>query len=156
MSKERNKSVPAAYLILRKEDKILLIRRKNTSYYDGWYMFPAGHVDLGELPSAAAVREAKEEIGVTIDQKDVDLVHSLYRTAHDITGDRADYFFVANNWEGEPANMEPDKCDDVQWFSVKNLPENIIPYIKDVIVNIENNIMYSEVDAGHTVPNPTK
>jgi len=71
MHKDRNKSIPAAYMIFRKERKILLGRRQNTTYYDGWYGVPAGHVDTGELPLSAGIREAKEEIGIDIDPKDV-------------------------------------------------------------------------------------
>ena len=94
MKKERNKSVPAVYAIFKKDGKVLMGRRQNTTYYDGWYGVPAGHVEAGELPITALVREAKEEIGVNIDPKNIKFVHALYRTAHDETGDRVDYFFL--------------------------------------------------------------
>ena len=118
MQKERNKSVPAVYIILKKGEEILLGRRKNTGYYDGWYGGPAGHVDAKELPSIAGVREAKEEVGIDINPTDVKFAHALYRTAHDETGDRSDYFFIVEKWDGEPKIMEPEKCDDLQWFLI--------------------------------------
>lgn len=40
--KERHKVVPAVYLFLIKDEKILLGRRCNTSYMDGKYMVPRG------------------------------------------------------------------------------------------------------------------
>ena len=55
------------FILLRKEGKILLIRRKGTGYRDGWYSMPSGHLEKGEAISAAAVREAREEVGIRID-----------------------------------------------------------------------------------------
>src|SRR4051812_28584615 len=114
MQKERHKAVPAAYLLLKKDGKILLGRRQNTTYYDGWYGSGAsGHVEAGELPIDAVLREAKEEIGIDIKPEDVVFAHAMYRVAHDESGERVDYFFITKNWTGEPKIMEPDKCDDL-------------------------------------------
>ncbi len=156
MKKERNKAVPAAYVILKKDGKILLGRRANSGYYDGWYGLPSGHVEAQELPIAAAIRETKEEVGITLHYNDVSLAHTLYREAHDETGDRADFFFIATKWEGEPKIMEPEKCDHLDWFNINRLPENTMHYMKDVITLVEKGIHYSEVDKTHTVQNPSK
>ena len=156
MKKERNKAVPAVYLIFRKDDKILMGRRQNTTYYDGWYGVPAGHVEAKELPVSALIREAKEEVGVDINPEDVNLIHTLYRTAHDETGDRSDYFFVIKKWSGKIKIMEPEKCDDLQWFPIDELPENTIHHEKSVIENIKIGINYSEINTKKTVQNPSK
>ena len=60
--KTRNKAVPAVYLILERDNKILIARRANTGYEDGNYQVPAGHVEEAELPTEAVIREAKEEV----------------------------------------------------------------------------------------------
>src|SRR3989338_5936786 len=114
MPKERNNAVPASYLILRKGKEILFMRRKGSGYYDGWYSVPAGHVEAGELPVDALLRETKEELGITLDKNDARLVHTMYRTKHDETGDRADLFFKVAKWAGEITNAEPHKCDDIK------------------------------------------
>ena len=90
--KERHKAVPASYLILKDGDKILLGRRTNTGYYDGWYTVPSGHVEVGELPLECLLREAYEEIGITFKKEDARFVHTMYRARHDETGERADFF----------------------------------------------------------------
>ncbi len=156
MAKERNKSVPASYMILKKDGKVLLAQRSNTGYYDGWYALPAGHLESGEVPSITAIRETQEEIGVTVLANDLQLAHVMYRTAHNATGDRSDYFFTAEKWLGEITNKEPEKCSDLQWFAINNLPSNTVHYIKDVLENIEKGILYSEVDKERSVANPTK
>ncbi len=98
--KIRNKPVPAVYILLEKEGKILLGRRMNTGYQDGNYQVPAGHVEEGELPTEAIIREAKEEVNVDLSLNDLELVHVEYRPKHDPSGDRIDLFFKAKKWGG--------------------------------------------------------
>ncbi len=156
MARDRNKAVPASYLFLRKGDEILLMRRQNTGYYDGWYSVPAGHVEGGELPVDALLREAKEELGITLDKNDVRLVHTMYRIKHDETGDRVDLFFASVKWSGEIVNAEPHKCGDVQWFSLNALPENLVHYVREAIRDVESGIGYSELGSDRVVPSPSK
>lgn len=130
--------------------------RKGSGYYDGWYSVPAGHVEAGELPVGALLREIKEELGITLDKNDVRLVHTMYRTKHDETGDRTDLFFEATKWAGEITNTEPHKCDDIQWFSLHALPENTMHHVKEAIWNVGNGIVYSELGLDCVVQNPSK
>jgi ADP-ribose pyrophosphatase YjhB (NUDIX family) len=133
----RNPAVTASYLVLRDGDKILFARRCNTGYQDGNYQVPAGHVDAGELPSEALIREVAEEIGITIVPEDVKFVHTSFRPKTDSTGDRVDYFFEVNKWKGEVINCEPDKCDDLLWVKPSEMPENTTPHVKVAIECIE-------------------
>jgi mutator protein MutT len=149
MAKERHKEVPAGYALLIKDNKILLQRRYNTGYMDGKYSLPAGHVDEGETFRQCAVRETKEEIGVDLDIEDLKFVHIMHRLSGPEWKDlryRIDVFFITEKWQGEPKIMEPDKSDDLSWFDLDNLPENIIPYIKYAIDCIKNKVFYSEFD----------
>jgi len=156
MPKERNKAVPASYLILRKGHEILLMRRKGSGYYDGWYSVPAGHVEAGELPIEALLRETKEELGIVLDKNGVRLIHAMYRTKHDETGDRVDLFFEATKWDGEITNAEPHKCDDIKWFPLNALPENMMHHVREAIGDIESGVGYSELDLDRIVQNPSK
>jgi mutator protein MutT len=147
MAKERHKEVPASYLILIKDGKILLQRRFNTGYMDGKYSLPAGHVDKGESFTQCIIREAKEEIGIDLNSSDLKAVHFMHRLSDPEWGDEAyriDVFFTANNWQGIPEIKEPDKSDDLSWFDLKSLPENIIPYVKQAIDCVNSKIFYSE------------
>jgi len=78
--KTRNKAIPASYLFLEKDGKILVARRCNTGYQDGKYQIPAGHVEMGELPTEALIRETKEEIGIDLNPADLEQLkaHGLY------------------------------------------------------------------------------
>lgn len=141
----RDPAVPAVYLILRKEGKILLASRVNTGYEDGMFQVPAGHVDAGELPQEAMVREAKEEIGIIVKPEDLEFVHISYRPKCDPTGARVDLFFSVSEYEGEPTIMEPHKCDELRWVFPRELPENMSPHVQSAIEHVEKGTGYSEI-----------
>lgn len=139
---QRNSAVPASYLILEREGKILLMRRFQTGYQDGNYGLPAGHVDEGEYPAETMVREAKEEIGINLAPEDLVCVHVAYELPHDATGNRVDFYFAAKNWSGEPVIIEPHKCDALRWASLEELPENVIPKVRLALEAIHGGRMF--------------
>lgn len=147
MSRQRHKNVPASYLVLIKNNKILLLRRYNTGYQDGKYSFIAGHAERNETFTNTVIREAKEEAGIKVDSKNLEVAHIMHRKCpEDPQGEneRIDTFFIAKKWQGKIRNCEPQKCDRLNWFNLDNLPPNIIPYIKQAIDCIKNRIFYSE------------
>lgn len=144
-TKTRNKAIPAAYIFLEKDGKFLIARRFNTGYQDGNYQVPAGHVEAGELPTDAIIREAKEEIGVELNADQLELVHISYRPKHDQTDNRVDFFFRAITWQGEVKNMEPKKCDDLQWVSLDALPVNMTTHVRDAMECMSSGIFFKEL-----------
>ena len=126
--KEQFKIYIAAFLVLEKDGQILLLRRANTGYKDGNYSLVAGHLDGNETAATCIIREAKEEAGVTILPKDISVAHVMHRYSTD--REYIDVYLTSNIWTGEIQNMEPDKCDDLGWFSIDNLPDNILPEVK--------------------------
>lgn len=141
MQQEHFKLVTGAFLILTKNDKILMLRRFNTGYGDGKYSLPAGHIDGKEPATAAMVREAKEEAGITIDPKNLSLVHIMHLMTN---RESINLFFTSSVWEGEVQNCEPDKCDDLSWFPITSLPDNAIPYVKKALEHWQTSIVFSE------------
>lgn len=140
---EKHFNIPASYLILLKDNKVLLMRRQNTGYEDNNYCFVAGHVEKNETFTQAAIREGKEEIGVTLKPEDVEVVHVMHRKSPD-GSERVNVFFLAKKWDGEPKNMEPEKCDNLVWFNIDALPPNTISYISLVLKYIQEKVLYSE------------
>ncbi|MBI4066385.1 NUDIX domain-containing protein [Candidatus Gottesmanbacteria bacterium] len=138
---ERFKMIASGFLMLIKNGNILLIRRANTGYHDGYYSLPAGHVEENESVRKSTVRESFEEIGIRVNQKDLLFVHALHNKENDI---RLFLFFRAKRWKGKPYNKEPDKCDDLQWFPLKKLPTNTVGYIRQAIACYRTKVLYSE------------
>jgi mutator protein MutT len=130
------------YLLLIENTKVLLSRRFKTSFGDGMYSLPAGHVEENETPTQALVRESKEEINIDLATENIHFAHSMFRFA----GDRVyvDYFFIADKYSGEIVNNEPNKCDDLAWFDIENLPDNTLDYVKLVLKNYKQGVTYSE------------
>lgn len=62
--------IGASYLFLIKDDEILLQRRFQTGFMDGFYGVPAGHLDGKESARAGCAREIKEELGINIKPED--------------------------------------------------------------------------------------
>jgi 8-oxo-dGTP pyrophosphatase MutT (NUDIX family) len=123
--------VPAAYVLFRRDEEILLQLRHGTGFMDDhWAAAAAGHVEAGESVYQAAVREAAEEVAVTIDPADLTPLCALHRTQN--TGlaidERADYFFECRRWSGEPRRAEPGKSAQLAWFRLDELPEPVVPH----------------------------
>lgn len=141
------KLIPAAYVIFRKNNEILLLQRANTGYFDGSYSLPAGHFDGGESAKEVAIREAKEEVGVDIDPKSLKLQHTLHRISDiPVKNERIDLFFETSKWSGEPINAEPDKCSELKWVSPQSLPDNMVPEVKQALEKIAIAEPFSEMN----------
>ena len=129
------------HLLFFREDQILLLRRFNTGYRDGEYSVPAGHLDGNETVIAAAGREAEEEVGVQIASSEIAFSSVMHRNEDD---ERVDFFVHVRDWGGEPVNSEPDKCDELRWTDVHELPLNTIPYVRQGIHNHLNQVKFDE------------
>lgn len=137
--------MPVSYLLLIKNKKILLMRRCNTEYLNGYYGVPAGHFNGNETVRAAMVREAKEETGIVLKEKYLNIVHIINRKGPGgIENERIDFFIVPKRWEGEPKIMEPHKCDDMKWFPLNKLPKKVAFEVAQAIINYRKKIFYSE------------
>lgn len=133
----------AVYLILIKDDRVLLLRRFNTGWQDGNYSLVAGHLDGDETVKDTMIRETKEEIGIIIKKEDLKIVHIIHRkTLND--NEYIDFFLTTNKWTAEPKNIESDKCDEIKWLPLKMLPDNLLPHVKQALENYEKNIPFSE------------
>lgn len=135
-------SVPVSvHLMLINGNKILLMRRKDTGFADGFYSMPAGKLEPKESVENAIIREVEEEININIKNETLKTIQVMNRNGSD--RERIDYFFTVDRWSGEIKNNEPNKCDDLKWFDINNLPENTIPYIKEAINNYNKKIKFS-------------
>ena len=137
----RTKFPVTVHLLFFREDRILLLRRFNTGYADGQYSVPAGHLDGGETVMAAALREAEEETGLHLDVNHILFSSVMHRMEEE---ERVDFFVHVRQWQGEPVNTEPDKCDELRWVNVDELPDNVIPYVKKAIQNHRDGIKFLE------------
>ncbi len=129
--------VPASYVFLLRDGaagpEVLLQLRQNTGYMDDhWAAAAAGHVERGETAVDAIHREAAEEIGVSA--LDLEFVTAMQRTQHrDPIDERIDFFFTARHWSGEPRIVESEKCADLRWYPLEELPDPVVPHELEVL-----------------------
>ena len=147
--KERYKSLVAVFLILTRvsEDginkEILLQKRQNTGYMDGYYDLGAsGHLEEDESIRGAAIREAFEESNIKVNASDLELITVFHEKFDDFT--YLNFFFHTDIYEGEILINEPNKCSKIGWYNIDNLPEKLIPHVRKGIYNFQNNINYYE------------
>jgi ADP-ribose pyrophosphatase len=125
--------------------QILLHRRKNTGYEDGkWDISGSGHVDGGETARMAVIRECEEELGIKVKIDDIEFVHLSHRVGSNDGRTYYDIYFIVKKYDGTPTIMETDKCSELQWFDLDDLPSEIIEVRKIDISNYRKNIAYSE------------
>ena len=81
MAASRHQLTTDVHLVLLKGNDVLFGCRQNTGYEDGAYHLPSGHLEAGESVVAALIREAKEEIGITIRPEVVEFAHVMHNSA---------------------------------------------------------------------------
>lgn len=115
----------ATYVILRnQEGNFLLLRRHNTGYLNGYYDVPSGHVEFGETLTETALRELKEEAGVSAESSALKLWHinQFYANGEVYYC----FYFLLDSWTGEPRICESHRCDDMGFFAPDDMP-NLTP-----------------------------
>jgi len=139
---QRLKATPASYLLLRRGNEILLHLRKNSGFMDGYYSLVAGHLEECEGATECIIREAKEEAGLELSRDKIRLVHTMYKPLKD--NERVDFFYLCDEWGGEIKNCETEKCAELAFYPIDNLPENTVPYVKFAIEKALNGEFFSE------------
>ena len=144
--KERFKTNSAVILMLVREGEngkeILLQKRKNTGYSDGYYDYGAcGHVEKNESMTMTICREAKEELDIDIEPKDLEFVCLIHKKTEEIYYNG---YFTAKKWKGIPRINEPEKNEELKWVNINNLPKNMINDRMMAMENYKKGIKYSE------------
>ena len=129
------KVIPAVLVAAIKDGEVLLARRHKTSYMDGWYGLPGGHLEPGESIQEGAARELLEELNVVARPADMELFHVYQNNQPNTNRQYIGFIFRVQKWSGTPMSME-EKVKDVQLFKLSNLPERLIPYHREALDNI--------------------
>lgn len=135
-------------LIFNNEGKILAILRRNKPDA-GNYNLVGGRMDDGETVAQAVIREIKEEVGLSVYEKDVEVVSAIHRLINneEPKWNSIEFVVIIKRFEGVAQNLEPEFCERLDWLDADNLPENITPYAKIAIDNYLHKHLFSEVDS---------
>lgn len=97
--------------LLKREGRVLLCHRSATRrwYPDVWDL-PGGHVEAGEAPTRALVRELREELGVTIEEPAGPAMTRVSTSEFEMQ------IWLVETWTGSLANAAPQEHDALDWF----------------------------------------
>ena len=111
--------VAVGTIIVNGEGQIVLVRRAIEPGYGLW-VFPGGYVDKGELVTAAAIREAREEAGLEIKLERLLNVYS-YQGRQIVV-----IVYAATAIGGELCHDE--ECLEVRWFGPSEIPWDTLAF----------------------------
>lgn len=108
-------------IILDEDERVLLIRRSNSSQtYPGYWALVGGWVEWGETAHDALMCEVREEIGVEIEE--IMFIGSYFDTPHrhpTKTSFALPHFCKISS--GEPSVHQPEEIQEVRWFSEEEI-----------------------------------
>lgn len=117
MEKERPKIGIGVYIVNNKNE-LLLMLRKGVKGAGKWSP-PGGHLEIGEEFFDTVKRETKEEVGIDVFEAEfLALGNNIMPDRHYVNID-----FLVLKYSGSPHNLEPEKCAEIRWFSLANLPQ---------------------------------
>ena len=103
-----------AAAIIRRNDLILLSRRKPTAHLPNLWEFPGGKVEAGESLTDALRRELQEELGI-----DVIVNDEYYATTHHYPTKSVElHFFNCSIIDGEPRALD---VAEFRWVKTNDL-----------------------------------
>jgi 8-oxo-dGTP diphosphatase len=111
---------PIASAVITHEGKVLLVRRRIKEGSLSW-QFPGGEIESGESASQAAVREVREETGLTVAGSKV-----LGERTHPNTG-RTMIYVACAVVDGQARVVDDDELDAIAWADQRRLT-TYVPY----------------------------
>jgi len=129
-------------VMIQNEKGEVLLGLRQGSHGAGEWAFPGGHLEFGEIIFEAVKREAKEEVGLEINE--LELISVSDETRY-IKTDGKHYVvlgFKAKYKNGEPRLMEPEKFKEWRWFGLANLPNNLFQGTGQMINNFKAGKIY--------------
>lgn len=122
-----------ASVIVEDEDNRILLQLRRDNHCWG---YPGGSVELDEEVENAAKRELFEETGLIA--HDFELfgvfsgkdLHYIYPNGDEVSN--IDIVFLCKHYSGT-LTPQKDEVDDLQFFSIETIPDNISPPVKKQI-----------------------
>lgn len=129
-----------------KNGKILLQKRSpnKLSFPNLWDVSVAGHISAGEKPTTSALREIKEEIGITV--KDTDLVyigkyHEIYEHKKNYVDNEIHYIYLCELTHTlDSLKIQEEELSDIKLIAIDDFKKLIYAGSN------ENEIVPHEVD----------
>jgi 8-oxo-dGTP pyrophosphatase MutT (NUDIX family) len=129
----------AAVLIFDQQDRLLLQRRQDNQQ---WGLI-GGSMEIGESLAETAIRETKEETGLTLDKLDwFDLFSGqelIYEFPHGDVVVNVTAVYISRKYRGT-IKIDKNEVSEIRFFELSKLPQNISPPDKPIIKKYFNSL----------------
>ena len=129
---------PTGTVIIVQNGEFLAVKRARPPR-EGWWDLPGGFCDGWELPEEAAVREAREELGVTVRLDEFVGMYLGRYTYQDEDLPILDCFWLASIVDGEIA-LDRAEASEYRWLSLREPPELAFPTMDKAIVAVRTSL----------------
>ena len=125
----KNIKIVVSLALINDADEILLSKRPKNKHLAGFWEFPGGKVENGEVPEIALIREIKEELDININNKCI----------APLSFSEFDYkefqllllLYVCRRWEGKAKSMENN---EIRWVKANMLRKYKMPPADDALI----------------------
>ena len=140
----RHKSICTVHAVFSSGKKTLLSLRKNTGYADGMYSLISGTMEANENPVTAIIREIQEEVGVKVKEEHIQYACTITRAGEKHS--YVNFFFHVLKWNGSIRNLEPEKCESLEYHNINELPKNTVSHVKHSFLCMKKKISFSYIN----------
>lgn len=122
--------------IINDKNELLLQKRsaKKESYPNCWDISAAGHIRAGESVEQGALRELKEELGVTINKNELMYINTIKDIEDNKNHEFAYIYLVKADKKIEEYVFEDEEVSEVKYVYFKTLEEMVKEREKDLLI----------------------
>ena len=115
-----------AVWVMNEKNEILLQKRSaNKKQYPNKYAVCAGHIDVGEKPEMAAIRELEEETGIKIAIDDL-IAIDVFKNKQNENNHFKYTYLVFTNKKIQEMTMQKEEVSELKYITLKELEDMII------------------------------
>ncbi|MBQ6321243.1 MAG: NUDIX domain-containing protein [Lachnospiraceae bacterium] len=115
-------------------DVLLQKRSRNKDSYPGCLdISSAGHMNAGDLPLQAAVREMREELGLTVQEDELEFVQPFYLTFDECFHGKpfhdrefANLFVLRKNFDLQDLKLQEEEVETVVWMDLDTCISSVL------------------------------
>ena len=126
-SKERGTTTEKEYRkacfvwIINSDNKILVQQRlKTREHYPNLWAATSGGVGAGETSLEAIIRELKEEMGISVKEKELTFIGTYKRV-----NDFVDTYLLEKDIDINDVHIQPEEVQDAKWMSISHFEKLI-------------------------------
>ena len=129
-----------AHIWIMNDKKELLIQKRSAtkkSHPNCWDISGAGHIRTGETVIEGAIRELKEELGIAVEEKDLQYITTIKSTKN-LKNMEFQYVYLLNcNKEIEEYIFEDNEVSEVKYVHFKELEKMVEERTEGLLIHEE-------------------